>query len=162
VAAYGDFGLGSKNSFFKLKRQIFAQVRATLSTATAPATATTAPKEISETEEVSKYVTKVLKYGGIKAGCGRGGRPYPSVSEAIVKPALFLISEDRVGLAALFELLFCIRIVRIAVRMILQSKLAISALDLNLGRRAGNAQDLVIVTFAVRCRNKNASCAVKT
>ncbi len=71
------------------------------------------------------------------------------VPEAIVAGALLGVGEHGIGFAALLELLFGLGIVGIAVGMVLQRELAISALDLLVVRRARDAQDLVVVAFHV-------------
>ena len=60
---------------------------------------------------------------------------------------------ERVGLAALFEFVFRVGIVGIAVGMKLQRQLAIGALDLLIGGGAGYAQHLVVVAFSVAGQN---------
>jgi len=75
------------------------------------------------------------------------------VTEAIVASALLGVREHRVCLAALFELLFRLRIVRVAVRMVLHRQLAIGALDLLVGGRAAHSQNFVIVSFDVCSQN---------
>ena len=66
----------------------------------------------------------------------------------LVVPGLLVrVGEDLIGLVDLLELLLCLFIVRIQVRMILPGHLLICALDLVLGCALVNAQDLVIITF---------------
>ena len=55
------------------------------------------------------------------------------VTKAVVAGALFAVSQNRVGFAALFEFLFRFGIVGIAVGMVLQRELAVGALDLLIG-----------------------------
>ena len=69
------------------------------------------------------------------------------VPEAIVARTLFRVREHGIGLAALLELLLRIGIVGIAVGMVLQRQLAVSALDLLVVRGARDAQDFVVVAF---------------
>jgi len=72
---------------------------------------------------------------------------------AIVDGALFRVGEHGVGFADFFELFFGVRIVGIAVRMILQRKLAVGTFQLLLGTSAADAEDLVVVAFIVLRRN---------
>jgi hypothetical protein len=67
------------------------------------------------------------------------------VAEAVIRGLLVRIREHLVGLSQLLELLFRGRIVRIAVRVVLQGQLAVGLLDLIIGGVLGNAQDLVII-----------------
>jgi hypothetical protein len=65
----------------------------------------------------------------------------------VIGGALLLVAQHRVGFAALLEALFGAVIVGVAVRVILQRQLAIGALDLNVSRRARDAEYFVIVAF---------------
>ena len=71
----------------------------------------------------------------------------------VVDGPLFGVGQDGVGFADLFEPLLGIRIIGIAVGMVLQRKLAVRALEFDVSDRAGNAQNLVVVSFCV-CRQK--------
>jgi len=55
------------------------------------------------------------------------------MTEAIIRRSLFAIAEDSVCFARLLELLLCVGVVGIAVGMVLQSELSISALNLLFG-----------------------------
>ena len=76
-----------------------------------------------------------------------------SVTEAVVARALLAVGENRIGLAALFEALLGSRIVGIAVRMVLQSELTVSALDFLVIGGAPNSQHLVVIAFYVGSQN---------
>ena len=76
------------------------------------------------------------------------------MAEAVVARALLGIGQDGVGLAALLEAFFRIRIVGIAVGMKLQRQLAVGALDLLIVGGARDAQNLVIVAFYVRSQTR--------
>jgi len=67
------------------------------------------------------------------------------MAEAVVSGLFVRIGKHLVGLSQLLELLFRGRIVRIAVRMVLQGQLAVGLLDLIISGVLGNAQDLVII-----------------
>src|ERR1700756_5827915 len=70
--------------------------------------------------------------------------------EAVVHCALVRVGEYRIRLADFFELFFGVRIVGISIRMVLQSQLPVSGLQLHLGDRSGHSQHLVIIAFCVR------------
>ena len=65
------------------------------------------------------------------------------MAEAVVSGLFVRIGKHLVGLSQLLELLFRGRIVRIAVRVVLQGQLAVGLLDLIISGVLGNAQDLV-------------------
>jgi uncharacterized protein (UPF0210 family) len=121
--------------------------------ATAAAASCTAEK-VAETKEIPEDVAEILEDAGIETGSSGSRSAYTRVSETVIKATLVLVSKDSISFAALFEFLFSIRVVGIAVRMVLERELAIRALYFHVGSRARNAQHLVIVTFAVGCRNK--------
>ena len=72
------------------------------------------------------------------------------MTETVVAGALLAVGENGIGLAALLEALFSIRIVGIAVGMKLQGELAIGALNFLIAGGARDAQYLVIVAFHCR------------
>lgn len=116
--------------------------------------AASSAKKVAEPKEVPEDVAEILKNAGIET-CRRGcGAAYTGVTEAVIESTLFLVSENGVSLTALLEFLFCVRVVRIAVRMVLERELAIRALYFDFRSATAYAQDFVIVTFAVGCRNK--------
>ena len=155
VAAHRHFRLGSEYCFFELQGDIFAQIGSALRTAATTAASSASAKKVTEAEEVAKDVAEILENGGVEPCRSRRRRAYASVPEAVIKSPLFLVSEDRVRLAALFEFLFCVRVIGIAVRMVLKREFPIRALDLDLGDRAAYPEDFVIITFAVGCRNES-------
>src|SRR5581483_9236395 len=118
-----------------------------LSTRAAPSTATSA-KDVAETEELAEDVVEILEDAGVKTPAGRR-TAYSGVTEPVVHAALFGVGQNGVGLAAFFELLFRVRIVRIPVRMVLQRQLAVSALDLLIARASLDAEHLVVISFYV-------------
>ena len=70
------------------------------------------------------------------------------MTEAIVAGALVAVAEDRVGFGRFLEFLFGLLVARVAIGMVLQRQLAIRALDLLLGGRAGDLEDLVVIALA--------------
>ncbi len=71
------------------------------------------------------------------------------MAEAVIARALLGVGQNGVGLAALLEALFRLRIIGVAVRMVLQRELAIGALDLLIGGGAADAQHFVVIAFYV-------------
>src|SRR5581483_5698439 len=121
--------------------QIGAALRARAAAA-APA------KQIAEAEELAEDVAEILKYSGIKARAGGWGT-HSRMAEAVVQAALLAVCQDRIGFTGLLELLFGLRIIGIAVRVILQRQLAVGAFDLLLVRVPRDAQYFVVVSFYV-------------
>ena len=151
VAANSDLSLGTEECFFKLERQILAQVRATLHAAAPPAT--TPAKQVAKSKELPEDVVEILEDAGIKT------HPLPGAAEAgmpvaIVNGALFRVGKNRVSLTDFLEFLFGVGVVRVPVGMELQGKLAVGALQLHLGGRAAHAQHVVIIAFRVRRQNR--------
>jgi hypothetical protein len=75
------------------------------------------------------------------------------VAIAVVHGSFLRVGEDGVSFADFFEPLLRIRIIGVAVGVVLQRKLAVRALEFEVSDRAGNAQNLVVVSFCV-CRQK--------
>ena len=69
----------------------------------------------------------------------------PVSAQLVVALALIRIGQDRVRLVGVLELLLGGLVAGVTVRMELARKAPIGLLDLGLGRRLGNAQDLVVV-----------------
>jgi hypothetical protein len=152
VAANGNVRFRAENRFFEFQRDIFTQIGTALGTA---APAGTASEEISEAEKVPENLADVLKNSGVEAA--RSPTAHGSVSEAVVCRPLVRVGKDRVGFAAFFEFLFCVGIIRVAIRMKLQRQPAIGALDLLLVSFAGNPENFVIVAFYVAGQNGSKS-----
>ena len=70
------------------------------------------------------------------------------VAEAIVAGALVAVAEDGVGLGRFLELLLGLLVALVAIGVELQRQLAVRALDLLVGCRAGDLEDLVVVALA--------------
>jgi len=79
---------------------------------------------------------------------GPGRAAEPGVTEAVVHVPLVGVDQNRVRLGSFLEPLFGFFVARIAVGMEFQRELPVRALDLLFRRRPGDAQDLVVVTFA--------------
>ena len=138
VAAHRDFLFHAEERFLKFEREVFAKIGAPLHAA--PAASATA-EHISEPKEFAEDVAEILEHTGIESGALRRCAAQSGVA------------ITGVGFADLFEPLLRIRIIGIAVGMVLQRKLAVRALEFDVSDRAGNAQNLVVVSFCV-CRQK--------
>ena len=155
MASNGNARLGPEECFLELERQIFAKIGAALhARATAATTAT--PEHVAESKELSEDIAEILECCGIEA------RPPPtaaqsSMSVAIVGGSLVRIGEHGVSLAHFLEFFFRIRIIGIAVRMVLQGELAISALQFYFGNCASHTQYFIKVAFCVRGQNETLS-----
>ena len=84
---------------------------------------------------------------GIEPARARRGAD-AGVAEPVVQAALLGVGEHRVRFGRHLELFFGFRVARIAIRVMFHGQLAIGALDLDLGRRPRNPEDLVVVLLA--------------
>jgi hypothetical protein len=150
VAADRDFLFHAEESFLEFEGHVFAEIGAALNPAAA---ASTTAEHIAETEELAEDVAEILEHTGIESGALRSCAAQSGVAIAVVNRSLFGVGEDGVSFADFFEPLLRVRIIRIAVGVVLQRKLAVRALEFDVSDRAGNAQNLVIVSFCV-CRQK--------
>jgi hypothetical protein len=155
VAADRNVGFRAEDGFLELQRDILPQIGAALGTAAA---AGTAAEKIAESEEVSEDLAHVLEHRGIEAT--RSSTAHGGMSEAVVRGPLVRICQNGVGFAALFEFFFGGGIIRIAVRMKLQRKLAIGTFDFLLPGFAGNPEHFVVVAFYVAGQNGSKSFPV--
>jgi len=146
VAADFNVLLHAKESFFKFQVEVFAEVGATLGARASPATAA---EEVAEAEELPEEVAEILEDGGIESGRTSSAAAHSSVPEAVIQRSLLTIGENCVRFGEFLELLFRVRVVGVAVRMVRHRQLAVRTLDLHIGSRAGNAQHLVIITFCI-------------
>jgi hypothetical protein len=123
--ANANFGFSAEYRFFEFKIDILAQIGSPLRTG---ALAGTAAKNVANAEYVSEDVAEILESSPAKAVAS-----YSGMTEAIIRRSLFAVAENRVGFTCLFEPLLGVGVVGIAVGMILQSELAISALNFLFG-----------------------------
>ena len=65
----------------------------------------------------------------------------------VIGAALLVVREHLVGFFRLFELLFRLWVVRVAVGVVLHRKLAISLFNLFFGSISVDAKDFVVITF---------------
>jgi hypothetical protein len=146
VAAYIHLLIGAEDRLLKFEMQVFAKVGSALGAAAA---ASALAEHVAETENVAEDVAEILEDGGIESGWTSAAPAHAGMSEAVIQRSLLAVREDCVRFRDLFELVFRLRIIRIAVRMIRHRKLAVSALDFNLGGRAGDTEDFVKIAFCV-------------
>jgi hypothetical protein len=146
VAPNGHAGFGAEEGLLEFEVEIFTKIGAALNAAAATAPAA---EHVSESEELAEDVAKILEDGRIEAALGRTSIQ-PGMPVAVVDGPLFRIGKHGIGFTDLFEFLFRVRIVGIAVGMILQRQFAIGALEFRIGDRAGYAQHFVVVAFCVR------------
>lgn len=142
---YGYFLRYAEDGFFERESQIFTNIVSALC-----ARATTArTKDIAKAKEVSEDVGEILEIRWIESAEASGATD-AGVAELVIARAFVGVAEHGVGFAALLEALLCVRIVRIAIRMVLHRELAIRTLDLDFGRGATYAEYLVVIPFCIR------------
>jgi len=149
VAANRNTRFRAKNRLLEFQRDIFSQIGTALGTT---ASTRTAAEKVSETEKISEDFADILKNRRVKSA--RSSTAHGSMPEAVVSGTFVRIRQDGIGFAALFEPLFCIRVIGIAIRMKLKRQLAVGALDLLLAGPAGNPEDFVVIAFYVAGQNR--------
>jgi HEAT repeat protein len=149
MAADTDLFIRAKYRFLKVEMQILAKIGSALGAA---ATASTLSEGVPKSKDVAENVAEVLKDGGIESrrssATAQAGMP-----EAVINRPLLAICEDRVSLRNFFELIFRRRVIRIAVGMIRHRKLAICALDFDIGGSARDAEHLIKIAFRISGQN---------
>jgi len=110
------------------------------------------PAEVVPTASGTRTNLEILEDGGIESRRSSRAAADAGVAEAVIQAAFFAIGEDGVGFRDLFEFFFRVGIIGIAVRMVHHRQLAIGALDLNIGGRAGDAEYFVKVAFCISCQ----------
>ena len=135
----------AEHRLIKFEMQVLAKVGSALGPAAAAAALS---KHVAEAKNIAKDVAEILEDGGIESR-RTAGIAHARVPEAVIQSPLLAIGKNCVCLGDLLEPVFCFRIVRIAIRMVRHRKLAIRALDFNVGGYAGNTQHLVIIAFCV-------------
>jgi hypothetical protein len=156
MAANRDLSLCAEKCLLKLQCQIFAEIGAALNTAATSSAATTA-EHVAEAKKFAEDVAEILEDRRIEAATLPCAASESGMPVAVIGGALVGVGEHGVGFADFLESFFRVRIVGIAVRVKLQRKLAIGALELDVGNRAAYAQDLIVISFCVRGQSKNLS-----
>ena len=110
-------------------------------------------EHVAKSEQVAEDVVEIVEHRGVESAIAARAAGNSGVTEAVVARALLGIGENRVGFAAFLEALLGRRIVGIAVGMVLQSELAIGALDFLVVGRAADAQHFVVIAFYVGSQN---------
>src|ERR1035441_2174806 len=141
----------AKCGFLKLESDIFAQIGPALCARTA-ASALPA-KHVAKSEEIAEDVVEIVEHRGVESAVAARTAGNSRVTKAVIARALFAVGENCVGFAALLEAILGGRIVGIAVRMVLQSELAIGAFDFLVVGRAADAQHFVVIAFYVGSQN---------
>jgi hypothetical protein len=149
MTAHRNLSFSAEDRFLKFERHIFTQIGAALCP---PAPATSLPKNVAHAEQVAENLAEILEAHtcSVEAAASAAN---PGMAEAIIERALLAIAEHGIGFAGLFELFFSIGVVRIAIRVKLQGKLPVGALDLLFVRPAFDSQDFVVVAFYVAGQN---------
>src|SRR5260370_40981602 len=148
--ATGYAVLHAEPRFFELQRQVLPQIGAALHTAAPPPAAARAE---NVSEEFAKNVAEVLKHSRVESAARRESATHSGVTKAVIERSFLGVGEDGVRFAHLLELLLGVGIVRVPVRMQLQSKFAVGALQLRFCHRPAHTEDFVIVTFCVCGQN---------
>src|SRR5438309_2127662 len=151
VTANGYSGLSAEHGFLELQRQVLSQIGAALHPAAPPSAA--APRAENVSEEFAKNVPEVLNHSRVESAAGRESATHSGVTKAVIERSFLGVGADGVGFTHFLKLLLGVGIVRIPVRMQLQSKFAVGALQLRLGHRPAHTEDFVIVTFCVCGQN---------
>jgi hypothetical protein len=136
-----DLGGGSEHGLFEVERELVAQVGAAEGAAAAAAPAAA--------EDVAEHVAEDVaeRVAGVEARAAATRRVEARMAELVVGRAFLRIGEDLVGLLGLLELLFRLRVVRIAVRVVFHGEAPVGLLDVLLGGVSRHRQHLVIIAF---------------
>ena len=79
---------------------------------------------------------------GSRPAALKGGKPV-----SVVQFSFFGVAQDRVGFAHFLELLFCVPVSRVYIRMIFLSELSVSGLQLFVVSGSRDAQNFITVSF---------------
>jgi hypothetical protein len=151
MMTHRDFGFRAEHRFFKFQIDVFAEISASLGTRTLAGVA--ASEDVSDPEDVSEDIAKVLEPSAAETCACRTVPTDPSMAEPVVQGTFFTIAKDGVGFARLLELLLRVGVVGIAVGMELQGESAISTLNLLVARLPGDAKNFIVVAFYVASQN---------
>jgi len=134
----------AEDRFLELERNVFAPIGAALC---ARAAASAAAKDVAKVEKIAKDVLKISERRRIESDTAIVR--HACMTEAVIARALLGVGKYGVGLAALLKLLFCLRIIGIAIGMVLHRQFAVGALDLLIAGVSAHAEDFVIIAFYV-------------
>src|SRR5262249_9067760 len=136
--------LGTFGGLLERDLEVVPEVRTPLGSTPPPAASA---KDVAKAEHVAKAGEDVGKVGedrGVDAA-GSGAAAEPGMPEAVVHAPLLAIREDGIRFGRFLERFLRLVIARIAIRMVLQRKLPVGALDLLVVRISLDAQHLVVV-----------------
>ena len=89
-------------------------------------------------ENFAEQIERIVETPAASARALERGMPEPVVGRALVR-----IDEDVVSVGDFLEMLLCLRVVRVAVRVVFHGQLAVSDLDFVRGRAARNPEKFV-------------------
>src|ERR1700730_3018937 len=145
-----DLGFGAARCFFERQFEVVAKVGASKDSAAATASAALATKNFAEDvpEGIGETAESLRAAESARTrGAETGRRIDTGVSELIVSLPLASVGQHLVRFLRLLEFLFR-ALVGIAVRMMLHRQLAISLLDILIGRVAIDAKCRVVVALS--------------
>src|ERR1035437_119037 len=140
-----DRRFGAACGFFEGDLEVVPQIGAALR----PAAAAAAAQQIAEPEDVAQTAENVFEPGEdrrIESAAARG--VHALMAEPVVQAALVRVGEHRVGFRAFLECFLGCVVARVAIRVIFHRQLAVRALELDVGGRAADAEDLVVIPLA--------------
>ena len=141
-ARHLDVGAHAEQRFLERYFQIVAHVFAALR-ARPPASARA--KKVAETEEIAQDVAEIGELAGIETSARRALQT--GVAVAVIGRPLLRVAQDAVRLGGFLEAVLGARIVRVAVRVIFEGQLAVSALDILFPGLPAKTENLVIISF---------------
>ena len=142
-ARHLDVGAHPEQRFFERNFQIVAHVFAALRPrppASAPA------KQVAEAEEVAQDVAEIGKLVGIETAATPRALQ-TGVAEAVVSCPLLRVAQYAVRFGSFLETVLGGRVVGVAVRVILERQLAVSALDILFAGIPAETENLVIISL---------------
>ncbi len=126
VGRHANLDFGAGHGFFEGDFQVVAQVRAALHPAAAALPASAAAKDVAE--HVAEDVAEAFPAEAMPAGRAHRGID-PGMPELVVGGTLLGVGKHVVGFLDLLELLFGLRVVPVAVRVVLHRQAAEALLD---------------------------------
>jgi hypothetical protein len=132
MAPHVDLGFGAEHGFLEGERDVLTKVCAALCPGAPPAAP--GPEHLAEpkAQEIVQNVTQIDRVDVESSACGTHCR----MTETIIEGAFLPIAKYGVSFRTFLKFFFRLGIVRIAVRVILQSEFAISTLDFLLSSSA--------------------------
>src|SRR5579883_110788 len=146
-----DLGGHPEDRLLEADLQVVAHVFAALGPV---APAPTAAEQVAEAEKVTQNVAEIREGPSVETGRRRALQA--RVPVAIISRPLLRVAQHAVGFRSLFEFLFSVRIIGVAVRVVGERHLAVRRLDLLIVGVAAYSQNLVVVSFGhgISIRNR--------